>query len=92
MLINTINNTKMQNFVDRETVSSSVYLYGCEAWEFELPVEAQVAFLAEREEKVELIITALLEDGYGEADSERLRECLSTRKWIEKMYKQLGVK
>lgn len=69
-----------------------MYLYGCEATEFSIDIETQKLFLYERERRCEGIIREIQSAPMGERDNGRLRACIKTRSWVEKMYTELGGK
>lgn len=75
--------------LDPNEVSSSFYLYGCEATEFNVPVEVQKTFLYERDRRADATIAAILEDPIFNRDDERLRDCLRAKSWVKRMFEEL---
>ena len=75
--------------LDRKTVSTSHYLYGCEASELCIPEDIQLMFVEMRLHRVEATIGSILMVNYMERDNERLSACLKTRNWCHKMIKEI---
>ena len=75
--------------VDRNSVSTSQYLYGCEADELCIPEDIHLMFVEMRLHRVEATIGTLLMINHRERDNERLRACIKTRNWCHKMIKEI---
>jgi len=73
----------------RNKVTTSYYLYGCEADELCIPEDIQLMFVEHRLHRVEAMIGSILMVNYRERDTERLRACFKARDWCHKMIKEI---
>lgn len=79
----------MANELDPKTVSTSYYLYYCEADELCIPKDIQLMFIKMRLRRVDVTIGSILRVNYRERDNTRLRACIKTRNWCHKMIKEI---
>lgn len=73
----------------RNEVTTSYYLYGCEADELCIPEDIQMMFIEHRLHRVQAMIGSILMVNYKERDNERLSACINTRDWCRKMIKEI---
>lgn len=75
--------------LQRNTVTTSYYLYGCEADELCIPKEIQLLFVEMRLHRVEVTIGSIYDTNLKERDDERLRACIKARDWCHKMIMEI---
>ena len=75
--------------LDQSSVTTSQYLYGCEANELCIPEDIQLFFVEMRLHRVEATIGSILRVSLGERDNTRLRACIKARNWCDKMIKEI---
>ena len=75
--------------LDRNSVSTTQYLYGCEIDELCIPKDIQLMFVEMRLHRVEVTIESILRVSLGERDNARLRACIKARNWCNRMIKEI---